>query len=196
MDLDWLAGGDDQDCDLLLAQKQRNKLFEQHKKDGFREGYDQGKETKLQEGFNEGFKLAAASAFSLSSLLVLLESLREYEGITEDQKVTANSLHQQIEKEIQRTKKGWEIEDKIVENPPKSDPCACSNTQNAPDKAGGCCSNNSAESSGCCKAQKQCKEAVPACDITALEKEVNALMDTIFPSGCASTVSSTNPFTN
>merc|ERR1712137_1508995 len=110
MDLDWLATQEsEKDFDLVVADKYRDQLFEQHKKDGFREGYDQGKESKLQEGFNEGFTKAASCSFYLTSFSVLLNSLYEYECISDEQKTVIDSLLQQVTKEIKKTKKIGEL---------------------------------------------------------------------------------------
>lgn len=197
---DWLVLDDHIDHDIAIGNKNQTKLYETHVKDGFREGYEAGRDSKLQSGFNEGFKYAANISFSLSTIHFLLESILNHE-IECKYKTEIESLINQIVAEKKRIMEEWQLADdhKEIKNDDTgcgSDACACKSDQKTEEKpVQQCCSGNN---SNCCKQKGEEKEQTTETndfDIKKIEQEANNLISKIFTdSKEICTLSSVNPF--
>lgn len=194
-----------EDHDLIAGEKRTAKLSEIHRKDGFREGYDIGRERKLQEGFNFGFKHAANISFSLSSLQFLLESLLTHDFITTKQETRILELIEQIKNAKKQAINQWEISVKQAQNSTRenneceSDQCECKPNEEKQENS--CCSEKNS-GQNCCKSENQSSACLQGkkedktilLDIT-LEEQVNSLISEIFPGTTELfSLSQVNPF--
>ena len=93
-DLDWLGG----EIEEVEGERDTNKVRINQIKAGFRLGYEESQENRMQEGFNKGFARGGHAAFPLAALITLCTCFDESAiTLNADQQQTLQQLRQRVD---------------------------------------------------------------------------------------------------
>ncbi|KND01114.1 uncharacterized protein SPPG_04204 [Spizellomyces punctatus DAOM BR117] len=156
-------GLSDSQYDKQVAERNWNRLQDQHGVVGYKEGITEGKQVSLQQGFDRGFKDAAGIGFQLGALRGLLSTLiqvytlspKAATSISPSNLSTLQSLHAELEAlsvDHVFTLAYFKATDTTRPDAPNSATTGC-------ESGGGCCKasgerDEMKEGGGCCKVRK------------------------------------------
>merc|ERR1711943_50376 len=147
---DWLVAEeyDEEIEQISYYERDLNKLRANQMKEGFRDGYEEGHDSRLQEGFNSGFINSACNGFSVTTLNCILNLLSQ-EDLTSDQQNRVRSLLDQLSLRRSELQSEWIVEDENNTDSGCGGNRACKSSEEKKDDDS--CSKSNCGSGNCCK---------------------------------------------